>query len=277
MSPKPPPSVGVLQSRITQEATRRTTSPLRVQVVVGTTVLAQMLPAGAIKGGTAMKFRFGGETRFTTDLDVARALEAATFRRELEDSLRMGWGDFTGTVAESRSKPNPPGVPADYVMKPFDIKLSYRGKSFMTVPLEVGHDEIGDTRDTVLALAPDLPLLFEALGLQTPSPVPVLAVHHQVVQKLHACTAPLNDRAHDLVDLQLLAENDADPLDLPLTRSTAERLFISRRAHTWPPTVAPQTTWEPLYREAAEGLPVRPDLGDACTWGDDLIRRIATS
>lgn len=75
-------------------------------------------------------------------------------------------------------------------MKPFDVKLSYRGRSFMTVPLEVGHDEVGDTADAVLRLAPDLPLLFEALGLESPSPVPVLAVHHQVVQKLHACTAP---------------------------------------------------------------------------------------
>jgi hypothetical protein len=31
----------------------------------------------------------------------------------------------------------------------------------------------------------------------------------QVAQKLHACTAPGSERAHDLVDLQLL-EPDAD-------------------------------------------------------------------
>jgi len=80
-------------------------------------------------------------------------------------------------------------------MKPFDVKLAYRGRSFMTVPLEVGHDEIGDTE---LALAPDIQGLFETLGLLIPEPVPVLATHHQVAQKLHACTAVGSERAHDL-------------------------------------------------------------------------------
>ena len=275
MSPKPPTSVGLLQSRMHAVAQAQGTSPARIQVVIGTTTLAQMMPACAVKGGTAMKFRFGGATRFTRDLDVARAADAATFRQELQDSLRAGWGDFTGTLAEARAKPAPAGIPLAYVMKPFDVKLAYRGRSFMTVPLEVGHDEIGDTADTELALAPDIQSLFETLGLLIPEPVPVLATHHQVVQKLHACTVVGSERAHDLVDLQILIENDKQrPLDLPVTRCAAARLFNSRRAHAWPPAITPRPEWEPLYQEAAQGMPVRPNLDDACAWGNALIQRI---
>ncbi len=37
-------------------------------------VVGQLLPGGAVKGGSAIKLRFGeGVTRFTTDLDVAWA------------------------------------------------------------------------------------------------------------------------------------------------------------------------------------------------------------
>lgn len=88
MSPKPPTSVGLLQSRMQAEAWTQGATAARIQVVIGATVLAQMMPPGAVKGGTAMKFRFGGATRFTRDLDIARAADATTFRRELEESLR---------------------------------------------------------------------------------------------------------------------------------------------------------------------------------------------
>ncbi len=245
---------------------------MRVRTIVGTTALAQMMPPGAIKGGTAMKFRLGAATRFTRDLDVARSDDAQTFRRELELSLNEGWSGFSGRVAESRSQPRPPGVPVDYLMKPFDIKLEFRGRSFMTVPLEVGHDEIGDTADTVTHLSPDLVVLFETLGLDTPQPVQVLALHHQIAQKLHACTAPGSDRAHDLVDLQLLCATEE--LDLPLTRRTAERLFDSRHAHAWPPVVRAETGWKDLYSEAAEDLSVEQELPAAIDWTNDLIRRV---
>ena len=126
MTPKAPTSIGLLQQRLQAVAQAQGTTMARIQVVVGTTVLAQMMPAGAIKGGTAMKFRFGSQTRFTRDLDIARASDAATFRKELEASLGAGWCDFTGILAASRSNPAPADVPADYVMKPFDVKLLSR-------------------------------------------------------------------------------------------------------------------------------------------------------
>ena len=46
------------------------------------------------------------------------------------------------------------------------------------------------------------------VGLPTSDPVPCMTLPWQIAQKMHACTDPVgeprtNDRAHDLVDLQL--------------------------------------------------------------------------
>jgi hypothetical protein len=154
-------------------------------------------------------------------------------------------------------------------MQPYEVKLAFRTRSWMTVPLELGHDEIGDTRDTVPFLADDLVGLFEQLGLDRPEPVQILAPHHQIAQKLHACTLPDSERAHDLVDLQLLVA-DAHP-DLALVGYTARRLFEFRKAQAWPPRVTAGPDWVTLYGEQAEGLAVLTDLDEAVDWANQLI------
>ena len=46
---------------------------VRVRTLLANAIVASMLPDGVIKGGCAIKMRFGDEaTRFTTDLDTAR-------------------------------------------------------------------------------------------------------------------------------------------------------------------------------------------------------------
>lgn len=263
-------NVTALNARLRNAAGQGT--ELRLRSAVATTVVAQVMPAGAVKGGTAMKLRLGYDrTRFTRDLDVARHASLDVFVAELEEALSTGWGGFTGRLVK-KTAAKPTGVPAPYVMQPYEVKLAFQGKPWLTVPLELGHDEIGDTEDTVPQLAGDLVELFVKLGLPTPQPVPVLATHHQVAQKLHACTAPGSDRAHDLVDLQLLAADE--PLDLHTTATTARRLFASRHVHEWPPQLQPGPGWSTLYTEAAEGLAVRDTLDAAVAWTNELIVQI---
>lgn len=64
---------------------------LRRRVGMALVVVGQMLPEGAIKGGSAMALRYGRGTRFTQDLDAARVQPLARFRSGFEDALRVGW------------------------------------------------------------------------------------------------------------------------------------------------------------------------------------------
>lgn len=106
--------------------------------------------------------------------------------------------------------------------------------------------------------------------------MPVLSVHHQIAQKLHACTAASpktgrNERAHDLVDLQILDQEET--FDMADVAAVAERLFAARRSHAWPPTVVAYNGWDTIYAEAAEGLEVLDNVADAVAWANDFIAR----
>lgn len=100
-----------------------------------------------------------------------------------------------------------------------------------------------------------------------------MRLSHQISQKLHGLSEEGSRRAHDLVDLQLIFQKgDAN---LAETRSTCERLFAYRGQQAWPPVVEVGTNWESLYAEAAEGLAVIQDVGDAVVWANSLIENIA--
>lgn len=266
----PPRNVTALNARLMNlegadglVARRRTTMAI---IIVG-----QMLPEGAVKGGSAMMLRYGSQTRFTRDLDAARRGVVEQFCADFEDHLQAGWGGFTGRLVATRP-PQPAGVPVAYVMQPFSIKLEYRGRSWCTVPFELGHNEIGDAENPEPVLTDVAVALFTSLGLPPPSPVPVMPVDHQIAQKLHACTTPGNDRARDLVDLQLLADREA--LDLAEIRATCTRLFEYRSMHSWPPTVVEEEGWATLYAAAAAELPVAESVEGAVARVNDLIREI---
>lgn len=127
-------------------------------------VVGQMLPEGAVKGGTAMALRYGrADARFTQDLDAARIHPLTHFIDDFEAALGHGWGGFTGRVVD-RKPPRPQGIPAAYVMQPFDVKLEYLGRSWRTVKFELGHNEIDDAVEPELRLAADLVELFTDLG-----------------------------------------------------------------------------------------------------------------
>lgn len=277
--PGPPPNVRSLQRRVENLARTQDRPVRRLQRAISNTVVGQMLPAGVIKGGTALKLRLGeSASRFTPDLDAARAtsLTLDDYLDELEDRLEAGWGGFSGVVAVIEPRV-PEDVPDEYAMRPFHIRLTYRGSHWLTVRFELGRDEIGSTAMADDRMATDILELFKLLGLPAPSPLPLMAVEHQLAQKLHACTylnpeTGANERAHDLVDLQLLMEEEQ--VDLVELGDVARRLFAARRATTWPPMVRAHERWDTLYAEAAEGLAVIPNVGDAVDWANNLIQRV---
>jgi hypothetical protein len=272
----PPTNLRSLEARVNNLARQRGRPVRRIQRAVANTVVGQMLPPGVVKGGTAMKLRVGeASSRFTPDLDASRMARVTLehYLDELAGRLAVGWGGFTGTV-EKLDPPRPESVPDDYVMQPFVIRLAYTGRHWLTVRFELGHDEIGSTERRELHIAPDIVDLFATLGLDEPDPIPLLAVDHQIAQKLHACTAVnpaggRNDRAHDLVDLQILAQGER--LDMSVIGATSQRLFAARRSQQWPPTVVAYEGWDTIYAEAADGLDVLENVADAIAWANAFI------
>lgn len=244
---------------------------LRRRVGMALVVVGQMLPEGAIKGGSAMALRYGRGTRFTQDLDAARVQPLARFRSDFEDSLVAGWAGFTGRLVE-RAAPRPPAVPMAYVMQPFEVKLDYRGRPWCTVKFELGHNEIGDADEPEYQLASDLADLFTEVGLEAPKPVPVMRADHQVAQKLHAVSGEGSERARDLVDLQLL--DHGEDLDLAQVRATCVRLFEYRGLQAWPPTVTAGVGWDTLYEAAVEEVEALSDVGAAVAWANAFVERI---
>jgi hypothetical protein len=158
-------------------------------------------------------------------------------------AAKVGWAGFTARVIEGRRARAPKAVPADYVMRPYELKLVYRGRSFKTVTFEVGHDEISSMASPPeWRMSPDIADLFHRLGT--------------------------NDRAHDLVDILLLCELDQP--EVGDIGRVARRVFASRRAHSWPPVVIAHPGWAERYANAAVGLDM-PDLATAVRLVNDLI------
>ena len=268
---KRPSSMRHLDNAIRRASDGSPEGYVKTRTLVANVVVAQMLPDGVVKGGSALKMRFGNAaTRFTTDLDTATATDPEIYAQKLAEALAQGWEGFTGRIV-AREPAQPQGVPQEYVMRPFDVKLSYNGKPWCTVPLEVGHNEIGDAEAIDWVELEDAAETLAEMGFPAPGKVPLMPLSHQIAQKIHAVTGG-GDRARDLVDLQLSAANAH--VDLAEVRRTCVRLFAYRKAQTWPPAVAKGEGWEALYAAQAAGLPVEPSVDDAVVWANGFVGRI---
>lgn len=245
---------------------------IEARSILANAIVGQFLPDGVVKGGSALKLRFGAwGFRATRDLDAARRGDIDAFERELGERLRMGWQGFSGFVERGRPA-RPRGVPGEYVMQPLEVRLSFNGKPWCTVELEVGHDEIGDADEPERLLSPQIASMFEALGLPPTAPIPLMPIPFQIAQKLHGATEPGSLRAHDLIDLQLiLAQGEPD---WTRTREICVRLFKYRRRQAWPPRVSIGPEWSRLYATQSASISVLATVEEAAEWTQRLIDRI---
>ncbi len=239
-------------------------------------IVAHMLDDAVVKGGSAMKFRYGSKAvRATLDLDVARRADLDTFLHGLRTRLQEGWYGFGGDIIICRQAA-PRGIPFDYVMQPCDIKLTYLDKPWYTVKLEVGGNEIGDADEQEIAAPPsEIIELCSFLGLPALRGASLMIPEYQVAQKLHGVSAPGSRRAHDLIDLQLIISNDQ--LDLAKTADICQRLFSYRKVHAWPPVIEKGSDWDVAYNGQRGTLPILPDVDSAIAWTNDLIRQISNA
>ena len=249
---------------------------IRLARAMADVIVGQMLPGGVVKGGSSLMFRYGGAvTRYTKDVDTARSVELEAYLESLRLKLAEGWNGFTGKIVDVEP-PSPPNVPKPYLMMPYDIKLQYLGKSWMTVRIEVGHNEIGDADAFETMLPDDIAAAFVDLGFPKPNEIPVMKLSYQVAQKLHAVSGINSDRAHDLIDLQLIDKYSI--LDLGDVRSKCERLFKYRCEQAWPPVIVKGDRWSSVYNEAYTTLR-KPEMvlsavDDAIEWVNEFVNRI---
>lgn len=142
----------------------------------------------------------------------------------------------------------------------------------MTVPVEVGHNEIGDAENPDMFCPREMVDLFVKLGFPEPGPIPLMRLEHQIAQKLHVVSAPGSERAHGLVDLQIIVNNSN--LDYSLLKATCVKLFEYRQAQAWPPAVVAGAGWASLYDAAKVGVSVCGGVDEAVDWVNGLIENI---
>jgi len=279
-----PSNLNSLEARLRNhcEAAAISFGPVRRHVAA--LVVAQMLVDShtVVKGGRSLEIRYGiAATRASTDLDAVRTHRLDDLIGHLEQALDEGWAGFSGRVIDKGVIEAP--VPSAYRPHRLDVKLSFQGRSFGTVQLEVAVEEAGGLAGTEAITSAEGAAIFAAVGLPEPDPVPVLPLPTQVAQKLHACTAPdtdewINDRAHDLVDLQLIRRDLPDG-QMAQVREACERLFAARQMHPWPPHVTARTGWALRYAREREGVEadVTEDIDAAVEWANRLIEQIVSA
>ncbi len=247
-----------------------------IRMSMANAIVGQFLPEGVVKGGTSLKFRFGGEhARYTLDLDTAWKTDLDTFLVAFKRNLSKGWEGFTGEVI-IRPQASPSGIPFDYVMQPADVKISYMGRSWCTIRLEIGHNEIGDADEAEMTPVPsDLASRFVELHFPVPGALPLMKLPFQIAQKIHGATSGHSRRAHDLIDLQLIV--NSAKFDYHEVKCACERLFSYRKSQKWPPTVEKMDGWDEVYSNQKLQLPVLPTVDEAVEWANELIAKIISA
>ena len=67
----------------------------RIRRAVANTIVAQLMPACVIKGGSSLKFRYGDiATRVTKDMDAAQGADLDAFISKLDEALHAVMGEL---------------------------------------------------------------------------------------------------------------------------------------------------------------------------------------
>lgn len=285
MADGPPTNLHSLEARLRNHCAAAGQDYSRARRHIGTVVAAQMLgqTGTVVKGGRNLEIRYGlNATRASTDLDFVRRAPLQDLIETFDDALATGSDGFTGRLAKERVINAP--VPDGYLPHRLQVKLDFKGKPFGSVLLEVAVEEAGGLQHVDEVTSVDATAIFAAVGLPVPASLPALSLPVQMAQKLHACTTPdtnewVNDRAHDLIDLQIIRRDLPDER-LPEVKEAAERLFASRQRHSWGDLeVTARPGWDARYAEERRsvGDDVFESVNAAVAWANQLLADIKQS
>jgi len=295
----PPLNVTQLNDRLAQAARELGIPVARARVMLCTLIVSQMLPdAVAIKGGMGIKLRFGERgTRATSDLDVSTCSRGEEFEQVFRARLAEGWGTVPPSKGERRRSPDAPDRVAftasvrvaklhdpglarpEYVMHPYRVSIAFLGNAWGALDVEVSDPEIGLHAHPRKEIDGELAWFGGYFSFGELQPVELVDLEYQIAQKIHAVTDPAYERAHDLVDLQILW--NVEP-DLPLLNRLCVGTFGWRNQQLWPPLPLRQMEgWALAYADAREETevnghtPVLANVAVARDWLGEIIERIA--
>lgn len=217
-----------------------------------------------IKGGMACELRFQGKARTTRDLDAVFHGSLDELLADLDAAFSEPYSGFSFNYSE-------PEAIGETSSHRFDVKLTYAGRSWATLRVEVSPPE-GRAHEPEMVPA----LTVSEFGLTGPVEVTCLSLRYQIAQKIHACTerfeARENERVHDLIDLLLMEELIED--DARVKEACVE-IFELRAAHPWPPTLSVEPSWPDVYAGLAVEIdfPIA-DVAEAAALLQALIDRI---
>ena len=273
---KPPRNEHELELRLVRMLGNDNSRMLVMRTMMANAIAGQFLPKGAIlKGGGSLRYRFGSSfTRNTIDFDTTRPGDLDAFLTDFKKSLEAGWNGFSGQLI-ILPQASPKGVPFDYVMQPVDLKLQYKGQAWCTVNLEISHDEANATSECDMTLPPlDVLNVFHDLGLPAPKPIALITLEHQISQKLHGASgiSEFNQRAHDLIDLQVMMQSES--IDLKKVQTICRQLFAQRKMQPWPTLIKARANWAQIYDAQKKDLKVLDSVDEAIAWANELIEKI---
>ena len=218
-------------------------------------------PLFTLKGGAAMELRLGLTARATKDYDAVFRARAEDILDALDRALTDDWQGFQIRRSE-------PEQIRDTNALRMQIRLSYKGRSWGTVQLEVAPSEgaSGQEIDRVSSRT------LEPVQLESPDRIACVSVRYQIAQKLHACTQIYadgreNDRFRDLIDLPLLREL-LDDNAIASVRAACIEICEIRGTHAWPPAVTVWPSWPDGFAAMAREIAFHTE--DVNTAADDV-------
>lgn len=275
--PKPPQNEHMLELAIVRRAGNDNEHALADRMTMANAIVGQLLgPGVGVKGGSSLRFRYGsGDSRYTMDFDMTRRIELDDFLSGFRRRLLEGWNGFTGEY-EILPQASPRGVPFDYVMQPVRVRLKYKNQSWCSVALEITKASCG-CADQFDEIAPneETLALFRDLGFPDPEPVLAMKLDHQVAQKLRGVCCIDSERAHDLIDLQLIMQREQ--VFLPRVKAICQNIFRGKGCPKWPAMVVKGPNWDTIYERQKLSLPVLSTVDEAVVWVNQLIRQVDES
>ena len=234
------------------------------------TIVAQMLPDGSVKGGSAIKMRLGdGATRFTTDLDIARASAIDDFFRAARRLFGNRMGGLHGRVGRVEAG-------ASQRRSPAICDAAFLGEAIIQRQTVGNHRprsrpqlEIGDADKPDFVSPEDANAVLEKPGFSAARP----DSHHGAAPpnrpeaaRCERAQQHAGSRPH-----RFAAARQGLRRRLLRRASNLHEAFAYRKMHSWPPTIAGGQEWATIYADQLPDGNLIPEVDDAIAWANSLI------